>query len=173
MSKYFPVGLKLDDTQTPMEILQCARLDWETESGGLVTLILQTAKSKGDDDMILVHAKHVPSNRTVSLFSLVYRPGNPYPVRIQPKDEELPKFLRKSYHEPGFARALSMAAAVNVQGHTVTNEWVSDTPSEFRTKLSDVFNLGIVKSEVLNLVVGTSEADGKGLDSGEIQEEKE
>lgn len=173
MSKYFPVGLKLDDTQTPMEILQNAQLDWETESGGLVTLILQTAKSKDGDDMILVHAKHVPSNRTVSLFSLVCRTGNPYPVRIQPKDNELPKFLRKSYHEPGFASALSIAAAVNVQGHTVTNEWVSDTPAEFRNKLSEVFNLGIVKSEVLNLVVGTPEGGSKDLDSGESQVEKE
>ena len=173
MSKYFPVGLKLDDRQTPMEILQDAQSDWEAESDGLVTLILQTAKSKSDDDMILVHAKHVPSNRTVSLFSLVYRPGNPYPVRIQPKDDELPKFLRKSYHEPGFANALGIAAAANIQGRTVTNEWVSETPSEFRNKLSEVFNLGIVKSEVLNLVVGTSEGCSTDLAPSEPTEEKE
>lgn len=173
MSKYFPVGLKLDDTQTPMEILQDARIDWETESNGLVTLILQTAKSKGDDDMILVHAKHVPSNRTVSLFSLVYRPGNPYPVRIQTKDDELPKFLRKSYYEPGFAGVLGIAAAASVQGRTVTNEWVSETPSEFRNKLSEVFNLGIVKSEVLNLVAGSATAGSKDAAPDEPQEEKE
>jgi hypothetical protein len=159
MSSYFPSGLKLDDTQSPIEILQEAQRDWEAQSGGLLTLILQTAKSKSDNDLILVHVKHIPSSRTVSLFSVVYRPGNPYPATIQPREDELPKFLRKSYYEPGFDAGFLLSAATKVQGKTVTNQWVSETPSEFRRNLTDAFNLGIVKSEVLNLVCKTPEVD--------------
>ena len=173
MSKFFPIGLKLDDTQSPMEILQVAQHDWETESDGLLTLVLQATKSKSDNDMILVHAKHLPSNRTVSLFSVIYRPGNSYPVTIQPRDEEMPKFLRKSYDEPGLRSLGVLAAAATIQGQTVTNKWVSETPSEFRSKLFDVFNLGLVKSEVLNLVCVTPEAGNEEPSLSELQVDKE
>lgn len=156
MSKYFPAGLELNDTKTPLEILEEAKLDWQEESDGLVTLIFQITKSGRGDDMILVHAKHVPSNRTASLFSLISRQKNPYPVSIQPKDEELPDFLKKSYtSHSALGRALSVSTAASMQAITVTNKWVSETPSEFRNKLSEAFNLGIIKSEVLNLVTGS------------------
>jgi hypothetical protein len=39
----------------------------------------------------------------------------------------------------------------------VVNQWVSDTPSEFRKKLSEAFNLGIIKREILNLASSTTD----------------
>ncbi|MGD0384459.1 MAG: hypothetical protein ABSA77_13140, partial [Thermoguttaceae bacterium] len=100
MTDFWPNGLELSDTQSPMDILYDARRNWESESKGLLTLILQTAKSKSKNDMIIVHAKHVPSDRTASLFSVVCRPGAPYPARIQPRDDAVPDFFKKSYYEP-------------------------------------------------------------------------
>jgi len=156
MSKFFPAGLKLDDSQTPMQILEEAMRDWEVESAGLLALVLQLAKSQSGNDLILVHGKHVPSNRTISLFSVVHRPGNPYPATIQLRQDDLPKVLRKSFYEEGLGKALGIMSTV--QGRTVNNPWVSDTPSEFRSKLQEAFNSGLIKSEVLNLVAGTPEA---------------
>lgn len=159
MSKFFPGGIQLNDTQTPREILQDAVHDWETESEGQLTLIFQSATTKDGDDMIFVHGKHVPSNRTVTLFSVVSRPGSPYPARIQPRNNELPTYYRKSYYEPGLMAGLALKA--DMQGRTVTNEWVAETPSEFRAKLVDAFNLGVVKSELLNLLCGAPQPDSE------------
>lgn len=159
MSKFFPVGIQLNDTQTPIEILQDAVRDWETESEGQLTLILQTGTATDGDDMIFVHGKHVPSNRTITLFSVVFRPGGPYPARIQLKTNELPTYYRKSYFQPGLVDGLTLKA--DMQGRTVTNEWVAETPSEFRTKLVNAFNLGVVKSEILNLLCGAPQPDSE------------
>jgi hypothetical protein len=98
--------------------------------------------------MLIVHAKHVPSNRTVTLFSVVHRPGAPYPAKIQPRDDELPDILKKSYYRPGIADL----AMIKTSGQHVTNQWVCDTPAEFRSEVQKVFNLGVIKSEVLSLV---------------------
>lgn len=166
MSKYWPDGLELSDTQSPMEILRDAQSEWESSSGGVLALILQEAKSQSGYDMIVVHAKHVASNRTASLFSVVCRKGHPYPARLQPKDDGLPNFFKKSYKTQNLS---SLAAMGNVmrqlnEERWVNNEWVADTPSEFREKLEKVFNLGNIKSEILNLI--SSEGAENDVDSG-------
>ena len=158
MSNFYPTGLKFDDTQSPMEILRVAQGDWKTNSSGVLALVLQEAKSQSGNDMIIVHAKHIPSNRSATLFSVVHRPSAPYPVTIQPKEGDLPNFLKKSYCEPGFA---AIGAGISaMQSHTVKNKWVSDTPADFREKLEEVFNLGFVKSAILNLVSSSSDVAG-------------
>jgi hypothetical protein len=56
------------------------------------------------------------------------------------------------------------------QGGTVENNWVADTPSEFRDTLREAFNLGIVKSEVLSIAASSGasdEVDRPGNDSVE------
>lgn len=152
MADFWPSGLKLDDTQSPMQILKEAQQDWETKSDGLLTLVLQNATSESGNDLILVHAQHVSSKRTSHLFSVIHRPKSPYPATIEPRDSALPNVLKKSYYQPGI---LGPAAAIRSldkpEGRTVTNEWVSDTPSEFRAKLQQAFSSGFVKSEILNL----------------------
>ena len=154
MSNFWPAGFELSDTESPMQILKSAQEEWATQSDGALVLLLKHCKSQMGNDMIVVDAKHVPSNRTTTLFEVVHRPATPYPVTIQPKGMDLPDFLKKSYHQQGIDSivAASVVASYRMTGHDVTNEWVADTPSEFRTKLTQVFNLGTTKSEILNLV---------------------
>jgi hypothetical protein len=120
-----------------------------------MTLILQKAESKSGNSMIIVHAKHNPTNRTATLFSVVHRPKTPYPATIQPKEDDLPDFLKESYYKPGIA---DIGAGISgIQGRTIENKWVSNTPAEFRAKLEEIFNLGVIKSEILNLVSSSSD----------------
>ncbi len=168
MSSFWPNGVELSDTQSPKDILNTAQEEWKTASNGILELVLQDAESESGNSMIIVHAKNVTSNRTATLFSIVHQPKKPYPVTIQPEKEDLPTFLKKSYYEPSSLTALGVRltpldadpfrrrlALENMQMlenmKPVVNQWVSDTPPEFRTKLSEAFNLGIVKREILNL----------------------
>ena len=150
MSNFWPSDLNIKDTQSPMEILQVAQNDFQTESQGLITLIMQIAKSQSGNDMIIVHAKHVPSNRTRTLFTVVHRPNSPYPASIVPRDEKLPNFLKKSYYKAGILERT--APDFMTSGSEVENKWVCDTPSEFRSKLREVIELGSTKADILNLL---------------------
>ncbi len=154
MTSFWPTGLDMNDTSSPLEILESANQEWTENSEGLLTIIIQEAESTTNDHMLIVHAKHVPSNRTVTLFSVVHRHDAPYPARIQPRDDELPDILKKSYYRPGIADL--GAGIANMAGRNITNKWVCDTPSEFRSRLSDAFNLGTLKSEILSLVSGAA-----------------
>jgi hypothetical protein len=155
VTDFWPSGLDLSDTSSPLEILQSAQQEWTEHSGGLLGLVIQEAESASGNHLLILHAKHVPSNRTVTLFSVVHRVDAPYPAKIQPRDNELPDILKKSYYQPGFTELTTAGFALS-QGRKVTNKWVCDTPSEFRSQLKDVFNLGSVKSEVLSLVSGAA-----------------
>jgi hypothetical protein len=154
MSNFWPKGIEISDTQSPMQILETAQEEWINNSDGVMTLVLQEAKSKGGNDMIIVHAKHLPSNRTVTLFSVVYRSKQPYPATIEPKDDDLPDYLKKSYYKQSPTEKLinGSIGGVSYQGQQVKNTWVSDAPSEFRENLEQVFNLSIVKSDLLSLL---------------------
>lgn len=156
MTSFWPSDLNLEDTSDPLEIIEAARREWHDKSNGRLTLVVQETVSSNENDMLIVHAKHIPSNRTVTLFSVIHRPNNPYPVRIQPKGDELPDQFKKSYYKPGFAE---FSGIEEMSGRSVTNEWVCDTPEEFRSKLEKVFNLGTLKSDVLNLVSSSAPRD--------------
>ncbi|MCB8942876.1 MAG: hypothetical protein H6658_03765 [Ardenticatenaceae bacterium] len=153
MSDFWPSGLDLSDTRSPRDILNVAQDDWDSGSGGIMKLILQDTTSKSGYSMIVVHAKHVPSDRTSTLFTVIHRPDNPYPLDIQLAEDNLPDFLKKSYSRSGFA---VMAAAIGSMNDSVENTWVSDTPSEFQKKLVQAFNSGVIKSKILNLASNVS-----------------
>jgi hypothetical protein len=159
MSDFWPSGLDMQDTASPEVILSTAGKEWSEESGGVVTLVIQGAESKGGDRLLIVHAKHVPSDRTVKLFSVLHRPNAPYPARIYPDEDKVPDYLKKRYYDPGFSLG-SMRAVASVlserEAREVTNEWVCDTPREFRSHLIEALNQGVVKSEVLGLIAGAS-----------------
>lgn len=150
MSNFWPSGLELSDTQSPREILEVAQEDWYTSSQGIMELVLQDAEAKSGMSMIIVHAKHVPSNRTSRLLSVIHRPNNPYPVTFHLEDEDLPDYLKKSYT---YSDLEDVASRLRVR---VSNPWVSETPPEFRKNLANAFNLGYVKSRILNLASGAS-----------------
>ena len=101
MSNFWPSGIDLSDTQSPREILEVAKEDWYKGSEGVMELVLQDSESESGYPMIIVHAKHVPGNRTSRLLSVVHQLNNPYPVLIQPETENLPNSLKKSYYRPG------------------------------------------------------------------------
>ncbi len=47
--------------------------------------------------------------------------------------------------------AINNPMSIKESQKLITNKWVSDTPSEFREKLTKAFNLSEVKAAVLNL----------------------
>jgi hypothetical protein len=150
MGNYFwPSDLELTDTASPLEILEEAKQEWVERSDGLLTLIIQETESTTSNHMLIVHAKHRPSSSTVTLFSVIHRPESPYPARIQPGTGELPEFLRKTSDGTSVSVA---AAAAGVFGELLAKKWVCDTPSEFRSQLAEVFNLGSLKGDILGLV---------------------
>lgn len=155
MSSYWPRGLSLSDTQSPREILTVAQEEWRTSSNGIMELVLQDATSRSGNSMTIVHAKHVASNRTSKLLSVVHRPSKPYPVTIDVEADDLPDFLKKTYtRRTGLG--LFDPESLTEKTETVSNDWVADTPSEFRSKLAEALNLGSVKSTILNLASSTS-----------------
>jgi hypothetical protein len=160
MSSFWPDGLKLSDTQSPRDILKTAQEEWYTNSDGIMELVLQDAQSESGNSMIIVHAKHAANKRTAMLFSVVNQPEKSYPVAIQ-LEEDLPIFLKKSYSEPMPLRPSIASSISAITGQqilkTVVNEWVSDTPSEFREKLTKAFNLGIIKREIVNLASSSTD----------------
>lgn len=149
MTDFWPAGIELDDTETPMQILESARETWLERSAGELSLALQDTETTDGDRMIVVHAQHVESKRTVTLFSVIHRPEAPYPAKIQPRDDALPDFLRKHYYKPGIG---DIAANFSSTGKMIENQWVCETPVEFRRELKGVFNLGMLKAEILSLV---------------------
>jgi hypothetical protein len=166
MSSFWPDGLEISDTQSPKDILNTANEEWQKNSDGILELVLQDAESESGNSMIIVHAKHVVNDRTATLFSIIHQPEKPYPVTIKPeKEESLPEFLRKSYDTINVHGSLNTRQAKTIQESVqaltslpflrVVNKWVADTPSEFREKLSEAFNLGIIKREILNLASST------------------
>jgi hypothetical protein len=146
--------------------LNTAKEDWQKNSNGLMDLVLQDTESESGNPMIIVHAKHVVKNRTSMLFSIVHQPKQPYPVSIEPKGEKLPTFLQKSYYDGPIPKLSQVGIGHMVAGaiagrekmpNLVVNQWVSDTPSEFREKLTQAFNLGVIKREILNLASSTTD----------------
>ena len=165
MSDFWPSDLEVSDTSSPHEILLEAQDEWKLRSEGMLTLVIQEAKSTSGNSILIVHCKHVPSSRTITLFSVVHRPGSPYPAKIQPRDVDLPDILKKSYYRPGLTDPL----VTGIKGETVNNKWVCDTPNDFRKELRNVMNLGTVKGEIQSLI----SRGGSAAPNSTIVEEKE
>lgn len=169
MSNYWPDGLELGDTDSPLEILKLAKEDWELESDGKLSLIVQETESTNGNAYLEVHAKYIPTDQTIALFSVVHRHDSPYPSRIQPRDEELPDYFKKKYKKgPGLLGLSSVMASAAIE-REVTNEWVCETPSEFRGNLKKALNLGVIKSEIVSLVSRKNSEPSTTEGSGESQ----
>lgn len=159
MSIFWPSDINIQDTEPPIKILKGAKNDWEENSKGNLTLLFDKSTDETTTN-ITVYAEHTSSKKTATLFSIMHRSQNPYPVTIKPVYIDLPNHLKKSYYEPGITEVVT---DYGFKGRTVENKWVSDTPSEFRSKLSDVFKLGGIKHIILSLVTVHSEGDTDGL----------
>lgn len=85
--KYWPEGISISDTSSPLEILEQAREEWETVSDGELTLSLH--EDNGAEKRITVHAKKISTNQTAALFTVRHGIDTPYPVFIEdPLDEK-------------------------------------------------------------------------------------
>jgi len=75
VNSFWPLELDLSDTSSPLEILQSASREWTDQSHGLLNLVIQEAESTNKNTLLIVHAKHVPSNRTVKWTPVFGPPG--------------------------------------------------------------------------------------------------
>ena len=152
MSNFWPSGLDLKDTDTVHDILQAAQKEWQERSLGQLVLLLQDERSSDGHQLYIIHAKHVPTNRILALFRVKHLAGEAYPASIQPREDKLPNYLRKTYYEPGPADYMTQDDPNDEPGRIVTNKWVANSPAEFRNMLHEVFNLDSIKSALVAFV---------------------
>jgi len=151
MSIFWPNDLDIDDSDDPIFIIQEARVDWEKESKGSLTIDVKQRESNDGYVIISLTARHVTSSRTAELCSVFHRHEFPYPAKIQTNDRDLPDKLKKKYYKPGVPDMFSSLSSVG-QGRTIENDYVADSPSEFRALLVRALNLGTVKAAILSIV---------------------
>ena len=169
MSKFFPKGISTQDTKSPAFILREAKAQWERETGKVLTLDLETRIDTPPLAVVFVRAVHCESERSALLFRVAHREGVPYPATIEREEEDLPIALRKTYYRPGISGIAAMVSAAGygqTEGRTIKNDWVAETPSEFRELLERAFNLGYVKGAVINLIAFDESSDGDKVVSG-------
>jgi hypothetical protein len=157
MSSFFPSGIDVRDISSPKELLDDAKREWVSKTVGEMTLDFDSNSADGMA-ITCVRAIHVQSRRSANLFCVGHRPESPYPATIEPEDDDLPNVLRKSYYQSGspgfntFGAAAVAALSGATEGRFVKNDWVAETPAEFRQLLTKIFNSGYVKSVVYNLI---------------------
>lgn len=177
---FFPDDIELSEIFSPSEILEDAKREWDAHSNGILLLQISQALLDSEEELVLeVYIVHSPSKRMAKVLSVAHRPNHPYPIEIRPESFNIPKYLKKSYKtqsrrslSPLFSIADQMRAiesAPEFVTQTITNEWVCDTPTEFREKLEKAFNLGTVKSTILNIIAGSSQGDDELFGSDEPQ----
>ena len=76
MPNFWPTGVEIP-VQSPTQILQEARLQWEEQSGDTLSL-----EFRQDEDMLEVLIISVDRAREQSIFWIEATPGRPYPCSI-------------------------------------------------------------------------------------------
>ncbi len=161
MGSFWPKGIDIKDVAAPYEILQLANQDWLTESEGLLSLVIQEKEPEEGMEEFIVHALHIPSDRSVTLFSVTQLGDTPYPARITLRGDRIPIFLQKEYHRTKKG-ILADANALYESKELIANKWVSETPADFRKHLSEALNSSETKSVVFSLLAsikGTDDSD--------------
>ena len=162
MAKYFPRDINISDISPPLAILRDAQSEWEEATGGALALDIDVGISDKGLSLISVRAVRRANDRSATLFRVTHRQDNPYPAAVIPEGEDLPTPLRKTYFQRGFPSLGGINAAVlastmmNSEGKMSTNEWVADTPAEFRELLEKALTRGYAKGVILNLIASAS-----------------
>lgn len=153
MGNFWP-DVDINDTASPIEILEDANAVWQKESAGVLSLDLQVVDWQGGIK-INVYGRESRHNRSIALFSVAHRAQQVYPASLIIPEEEIPVYLQKTYTVPGglthYGAIAKISKLVN-EDKVVENRWVCDDPIEFRIKLNTVLNMGIVKSSIYNLM---------------------
>lgn len=163
MSNFWPSDLNLKDTSSPSEIITEASKEWHTRSQGQLVLQAEPYETDEGDEALTVFVQHIPTSRAISLFTVNYRANHPYPARFFPKGDELPNYLKKSYKSRSLLSTVSLDNLST--GQQIQNEWVCDTPTEFRENLKKIINLGSIRSRIVSLLSSPNQSDGESLSS--------
>jgi hypothetical protein len=145
----WPTDLHTDDVRTPTEILveQAQLLEKETKG------VLQGRVTEPEVEGRKILAFEVVAPRipvTTRLFEVQQSPQLEYPVAIIPPNVAIPDYLKREVYRPSGMEAV-LAGPV-VAGRMETNEWVADTPLEFRKKLEKLLSSSGVKAILYSLL---------------------
>jgi hypothetical protein len=105
--------------------------------------------------VIHAYASHVLSGRSTKLFSVYHRSLAAYPVNIKIDEEDIPTQLQKEYIKINFQ---PFHRVPEPHEEIIENKWVSDSPAEFRRKLSDAFSASTIRAKLINLIAGSDVA---------------
>ena len=158
---FWPHDINAEDVRSPRDILRQAGDELENRTGKLVVFIGQ---SPLDDRIVLsFEITNHESNVTLNLFEASHQKHQSYPVVIVPPESNIPEFLRTERYVPGSPSRIGvvselarvMQATHGTSGHYVKNEWVCATPTEFKSKLIDLFAEDYVKCRIISLLAPT------------------
>ena len=160
---FFPSDFEVINAQAPLCILSEAKNEWDAKGKGVVTLLIDEGSPASlvddDTDMTFIHVylTHIPTGRVENLLTVIHANGKPYPARINPEKEDTPHYLRKQRIVPAKKPGLISASILQslseaIPAHTVTEEWVCESPDDFRKQLAKALTLGRVKSAITNII---------------------
>ena len=92
------------------------------------------------------------------------------PVVIEPPDSDIPEYLQRTRFIPGGRGVIRRSHPDLRQGKSgnwVENPWVCATPSEFKTKLRNLFSKDYVKSRIQSLLASPTVAETAEPEAGE------
>lgn len=169
---FFPHDLEIVNVQSPLDILSEAKNEWDAEGQGVIKLLVVEGRSTipaTTPDIVYacirVYAQHIPTERIEHLLTVIHVCDKPYPARIELVKEDIPANLRKERFVPARSGGLlssDLFKTLNeaAPAHTVSEEWVCQSPGEFRKQLAKALTRGSVKSAITNIIAAsTKETD--------------
>lgn len=161
---FFPHDLEIVNVQSPLDILSEAKNEWDAEGQGVITLLVDEGRSTESDIVyawIRVYAQHIPTERIENLLTVIHVCDKPYPARIDLVKEDVPAVLRKERLVPAKRPGLMTAGLLQtlseaIPAHTVSEEWVCQSPGEFRQQLAKALTRGSVKSAITNIIAAST-----------------
>ena len=176
---FFPRDLEIVNVQSPLDILSEAKNEWDAEGQGVITLLVVEGRSTTPDIVyacIRVYAQHIPTERIEYLLTVIHVCDKPYPARIELVKEDIPANLRKERFVPAMRGGLVSSdffERVNkaAPAHTVSEEWVCQSPGEFRKQLAKALTRGSVKSAITNIIAAsTTDTDSSSPSAISVEE---
>jgi len=152
--------INADEVLSPEDIMKDAGDELHSRTGKLIVSI---RKSRLDDRVVLAfEVLNRETQRACTLLEVSHRTDQSFPVLINPPEWDIPNFLKRRRYVPGkrgaFASLGALAAAQQMMGEPgryVENEWVCATPSEFKDKLTKLFDQDRVKYRIISLLTET------------------
>lgn len=155
-----PNDVFLEGIESPKDILDEVCRDINSRNSSIEALVKTRllADRLVLSFIILSHKK----GSSFTLFDAAHRKNLEYPVAIDPPENDVPEFLRRTKIRRGIPSLGKIHAPNWLEGtpdKVVENKWVAATPEEFRTKLETLFRLDHVKATIISLQSNPVEID--------------